>query len=126
MYAVKEALHSLKKIPGISEAKRIKIIRKPQNKGEDKVLIKTEVLYRNDDATKQYFSLLKPKKKLSNIHLPVLPLGHAIKEKKIDSLSKFLVSLSGKDWVADPELKWLEPIIRDWFQKSAVDQTKLR
>lgn len=119
LYDVKQAVHSLKKIPGISEARRIIIVRKPQTKGEDKILIKTEVLYRNDDATKQFSNLLKPKKKLSSLRLPVLPIGHQIKIKKLDSLSKLLVSLSGKDWAADPELQWLEQILRDQFHKTS-------
>lgn len=115
LYNIKDAVLSLKKIPGISTAKRIIITRGRQTTttGEDKILVKTEILYRNDDECKKFSSLLKPKKKLSNIVLPELPIRNAIKKKKLDSLSKFLVSLSGKEWATDPELTWLDPILKD-------------
>lgn len=118
LYDIKNAALSLKKIIGISEAKRIIITRGKPTSGEDKILYKTEALYRNDDASKKFSSLLKPKKKLSSIVLPELPMKHAVKKKKLDSLSQFLVSLSGKEWASDPELTWLEPILNDQIREN--------
>lgn len=122
LYDIKNAALSLKKITGISEAKRIIITRSRQTAGEDKILYKTEVLYRNDDLTKKFSSLLKPKKKLRNIVLPELPMKHAVKKKKLDSLSQFLVSLSGKEWASDPELTWLDPILRDQYRENVAEE----
>ncbi|CAH1994213.1 unnamed protein product [Acanthoscelides obtectus] len=33
------------------------------------------------------------------------------------SLSTFLVSLSGQDWVRDPEITWLDPILKDLYRE---------
>lgn len=44
--------------------------------------MKTEIFYRTDDSQKKFQSLLKKAKNLNNVHLPELPIGHKIKEKK--------------------------------------------
>lgn len=51
-----------------------------------------------------FFSIFKPKQKLSHVNLPSVPPTNAIKKKKLDSLSKCLVSLAGDEWASDPEL----------------------
>ncbi|KAJ8964791.1 hypothetical protein NQ314_004598 [Rhamnusium bicolor] len=53
VYDFKEALNSLKKVVGISEAKRI-LIKRTKNGG---VVMKTEQYYRNDDESKKYETL---------------------------------------------------------------------
>lgn len=60
IYNFKEALTSLKKVVGISEAKRI-LIKRSKNGG---VTMKTEQYYRNDDESKKYETLLKKGKKI--------------------------------------------------------------
>lgn len=108
VYDIKAATSSLKKIEGISAAKRI-IIKRSQNNSD--ILLKTELFYRNDDPSKQFQTLLKRGKKLSTVHLPAVKLQNEIKPKKLQSLSKLLVELSGEHWVNDPELTWLQPIV---------------
>lgn len=103
---VKVALNSLKKIEGISAAKRI-IIKRSKN---DNILLKTELFYRNDDPSKPFQTLLKRGKKLSTIELPNVALQNTIKPKKLKSLSNLLVELSGANWVNDPELTWLQSV----------------
>ncbi|XP_072402171.1 uncharacterized protein [Diabrotica undecimpunctata] len=110
VYDIKTALTCLKKIEGISAAKRI-IIKRSQN--NNNILLKTELFYRNDDPSKQFQTLLKRGKKLSTLHLPAVELQNEIKPKKLQSLSKLLVELSGVNWVNDPELTWLQPILSD-------------
>lgn len=100
---IKHALNVLKKIVGISEAKRI-IIRKSANKRN--VVVKTEMFYTNDSQT-QFFTLLKKGKNLNNISFPVLALRHKIKEKKVQSLKKLLQEMASTQWAEDPELEWL-------------------
>lgn len=73
--------------------------------------MKSEVLYRSDDPAKKFQTLLKPRKRLDQIELPEVPLGHEIQQKKLDSLKKLLVTLSGDEWYdTDPELKWMTEI----------------
>ncbi|VEN57645.1 unnamed protein product [Callosobruchus maculatus] len=105
---IKGASLSLKKLQGISSSKRI-IIKRGKTSG---VAVKSEVLYRTDDPTKKYQTLLKPKKRLDRIELCEVPLGREIKQKKVVSLKKLLVALSGAQWYStDPELKWLAEIL---------------
>lgn len=121
LFDMQKSLQWLKKIPGISETKRMKLIRKPKS-GKDKILVKKEVLYRNDDATKQFSSLLKAKKNLSQVHLPTVPLHiMKLKRKKIYNLTKFLISLLENNWVEDTELKWLVPVLRYQFWRKPSD-----
>lgn len=110
IYDIKTALDSLKKIEGISAAKRI-IIKRSTKKTD--ILLKTEMWYRNDDPTKKFGTLLKRGKSLRNIRLPTVALLNEIKPKKLHSLSKLLVELSGPNWANDPELTWLQPIVSD-------------
>lgn len=121
VYDIKTALKSLKKIEGISAAKRI-IIKRSQNNTD--ILLKTELLYRNDDPTKQYQTLLKRGKKLATLQLPAVALHNEIKPKKLLSLSKLLVELSGENWVNDPELTWLQPILTDNRQQNDNQDTQ--
>lgn len=111
IYDYKQALSSLKKITGISASKRIIIKRSIEEK--NKILIKTETFYNNDDPQKQFQTLLKRGKTLERITLPEVPLVQSIKEKKLISLHKLLVELATADWRADPELIWMIPIFPD-------------
>ncbi|KAK5638653.1 hypothetical protein RI129_012948 [Pyrocoelia pectoralis] len=110
LFNIKEALGSLKKVVGISTSKRIIIKKRPVSG----VVMKSELLYRSDDLAKKFQTLLKPRKRLAQIVLPDVPLGHAIKQKKLDSLQKLLVTLSGEEWYdTDPELKWMSEIFEN-------------
>ncbi|KAK4879514.1 hypothetical protein RN001_007660 [Aquatica leii] len=111
---IKNACACLQKLKGISGCKRI-ILKK--TKSPNRVLVKTEVLYRNDDETKRFETLLKPRKRLDQVQIPELPIGHKIKT-KLESLKKLLISLSGEDWNQDPELKWMEPL----FTEEKIDE----
>ncbi|KAJ8971364.1 hypothetical protein NQ314_000737 [Rhamnusium bicolor] len=86
----KEALNSLKKVVGISEAKRI-LIKRTKNGG---VVMKTEQYYRNDDESKKYETLLKKGKQIGSI-----------------KLSELLIELATENWRSDAELAWLAPIL---------------
>lgn len=110
LYDIKSASVCLKKINGISQCRRIYIKRGPT---KDKVFVKTEVLYRSDDTTKKFETLLKARKRLQQIEIPELPLNHKIKKKKLDSLKALLVSLAGENWSTDPELTWMTPIFSE-------------
>ncbi|KAK5644754.1 hypothetical protein RI129_006054 [Pyrocoelia pectoralis] len=77
LFNIKEALGSLKKVVGISTSKRIIIKKRPVSG----VVMKSELLYRSDDFAKKFQTLLKPRKRLAQIVLPDVPLGHAIKQK---------------------------------------------
>ncbi|KAK4873209.1 hypothetical protein RN001_015238 [Aquatica leii] len=112
---IKNACACLQKLKGISGCKRI-ILKK--TKSPNRVLVKTEVLYRNDDETKRFETLLKPRKRLDQVQIPELPIGHKIKTKKLESLKKLLISLSGEDWNQDPELKLMEPL----FTEEKIDE----
>ncbi|KAF2895491.1 hypothetical protein ILUMI_10683 [Ignelater luminosus] len=68
------------------------------------VLVQTESLYRTNDSTKRFETLLKPRKRLEQVTLRELPLGWRIKKKKL------LISFSGENWNTDPELGWIVPI----------------
>ena len=50
---------------------------------KQKVVVKTEICYRNDDSQKKFQSLLERGKNLNNVHFPELRISHKIKEKKI-------------------------------------------
>lgn len=117
VYDIKTAFQSLKKIE-----EKEKIIKRSQNNTD--ILLKTELLYRNDDPTKQYQTLLKRGKKLATIQLPAVALHKEIKPKKLLSLSKLLVELSGENWVNDPELTWLQPILTDNRQRNDNQDTQ--
>ncbi|KAF2891358.1 hypothetical protein ILUMI_14815, partial [Ignelater luminosus] len=80
IYNIKDALRSMNKIRGISEAKRIVIIKRPEKKT---VVVKTEIFYQNDDLRQKFVSLLKKGKKLDNIKFPEVNLIHEIKHKKL-------------------------------------------
>ncbi|KAF2891520.1 hypothetical protein ILUMI_14653 [Ignelater luminosus] len=73
----------MNKIRGISEAKRIVIIKRP----EKKTVVKGKKLY--------------------NIKFPEVNLVHEIKHKKLVSLHKLLVQLATDNWREDTELQWL-------------------
>ncbi|KAJ8940853.1 hypothetical protein NQ314_010556 [Rhamnusium bicolor] len=107
VYDFKEALNSLKKVVGISEAKRI-LIKRTKNGG---VVMKTEQYYRNDDESKKYETLLKKGKQIGSIKLSEVPLTRGIKKKKIKSLTKLLIELATENWRSDAELAWLAPIL---------------
>lgn len=106
---IKHASHVLKKIEGISEAKRI-IIKKTS---QQKVVVKPELFYRNDDPQKKYVTLLQRGKKLNSAELPDLNLGRKLKEKKIKSLRKLLTEMATADWSQDPQLEWLVPVLEN-------------
>lgn len=116
LYDIKSALTSLKKPTGLQSAKRVIIKRSIKT---DCILIKLEMLYRNDDPTKKLETLLKPGKRINQIELPKLTIGKKIKQKKLKSLEKLLISLSGENWPEDPELTWLQPI----FTNGAIQGT---
>ncbi|KAJ8967160.1 hypothetical protein NQ314_003048 [Rhamnusium bicolor] len=107
VYDFKEALNSLKKVVGISEAKRI-LIKRTKNGG---VVMKTEQYYRNDDESKKYETLLKKGKQIGSIKLSEVPLTRGIKKKKIKSLTKLLIEFATETWRSDAELAWLAPIL---------------
>lgn len=117
VYDIKSALKSLKKIEGISAAKRI-IIKRTKNKSD--ILLKTELFYRNDDPSKQFQTLQKRGKKLGAVQLPTVALHNTIKPKKFQSLSKLLRELSGPNWVKDPELTWLQPIFSEYHEQNDI------
>lgn len=108
---IKKATGCLKKVKGISSCKRIFLKKK-----RDNVLIKTENLYRFNDPSKKFESLLKPRKRLQSVNTPPVPLTHKIKKKKLDSIKKLLVSLSGEEWPDDPELRWMVPIFSESYE----------
>lgn len=115
---IKTALDSLKKIEGISAAKRV-IIKRSKITGD--ILLKTELYYRNDDISKKFETLLRRGKKLRTIKLPDIVLQNPIKPKKLNSLSKLLVELSGSNWAEDPDLTWLQPILENHVQDDQND-----
>jgi hypothetical protein len=81
-------------------------------------LLKIELLYRNDDPSKKISTLLRRGKKLSTITLPNVAVYNAIKAKKLESLSKLLIELSGENWSDDPELTWLQPILSNHYDQN--------
>ncbi|XP_050311183.1 uncharacterized protein LOC126746832 [Anthonomus grandis grandis] len=116
---IKKASVSLKKVIGISLSKRIIIKRGTVSK----VVVKSESLYRTDDPAKKFQTLLKAKKRLDQIVLSEVRLGHEIKQKKIDSLKKLLVTLSGDKWYdTDPELRWMAEIFENLAVSHNEDQ----
>ncbi|KAF2888603.1 hypothetical protein ILUMI_17570 [Ignelater luminosus] len=88
------ALRSMNKIRGISEAKRVVIIKRPEKKT---VVVKTEIFYRNDDLRQKFVSLLKKGKKLDNIKFPEVNLVHEIKRKKLDTELQWLLAVFPPD-----------------------------
>lgn len=110
LWNIKMASTYLNKVKGISSCKRIYIKR---GKLSTTILVKTELLYRSNDTTKKSETLLKSRKRLDQIEISELPLGHKIKNKKLASLKKLLVSLSGENWHCDPELEWMIPIFNE-------------
>src|SRR5699024_10260264 len=103
IYNFKEAVTSLKKVVGISAAKRVYI--KRTKKGG--VTMKIEWYYRNDDESEKYETLLKKGKKIELIIPPEIPLTREVNTKKIKSLNKLLIELATQNWRNDPELAWL-------------------
>jgi hypothetical protein len=41
-----------------------------------------------------------------------------LKQKKLESLSKLLIELSGENWSDDPELTWLQPILSNHYDQN--------
>lgn len=113
LYNIKAAEPILNKVQAISAAKRILI----KKSADNRILMKSELLYRSDDPTKKYDSLLKQGHTMDQITLPEVPLVHTIKEKKLQSLHKLLIELSGPNWPRDPQLLWFEPIVGKHRQK---------
>ncbi|KAF2884599.1 hypothetical protein ILUMI_21579 [Ignelater luminosus] len=76
-----------------------------------------------NDPTKQFETLLKPRKRLERVTLAELPLGRRIKKKKLNSLKKLLISLSGENWNTDPELGWILPIFTEDQEDEHAEST---
>nr|CAH7716416.1 unnamed protein product [Callosobruchus chinensis] len=112
IYDVKSALSTFRKIDGISHAKRVLIKRTTQQR----VAVKTEIFYRNDDDSSKYLTLIKKNRKIENLNFPKLPLNHEIKGKKLASLHNLLVQLSTEKWREDEELQWLLPIFPEHLE----------
>ncbi|KAF2881630.1 hypothetical protein ILUMI_24542 [Ignelater luminosus] len=79
---------------GISEAKKIVTIKRPEKKT---VVVKTEIFYRNDNLGQKLVSLLKKGKKLDNIKFPEVNLVHEIKHKKLDTELQWLLAVFPPD-----------------------------
>lgn len=81
----------------------------------------------NEGAVENFkvnYKYLKRGKKLRTIQLPNVALQNPIKPKKLQSLRKLLVELSGANWVSDPELTWLQPIFSDYQDQNDVQNNQ--
>ncbi|KAJ8942681.1 hypothetical protein NQ314_010003 [Rhamnusium bicolor] len=106
VYDFKEALNSLKKVVGISEAKRI-LIKRTKNGGVVTKLSNIIEMTMNQKNMK-----LCGKRGKNRKYRAVRSNTYSgNKEKKIKSLTKLLIELATENWRSDAELAWLAPIL---------------
>lgn len=111
VYDFKKLSTNLKRITGISQAKRFHILKKNIKNNKTYIVIKSELLYRNDDSTKKFETLLKRGKTMDNIQLKKPPLSRKLKPDKVKSVIT-LLDPSDVHWKENFEkYKWYQQVL---------------
>lgn len=105
LYNIKKLQDVFKKCDGISEQKRFNF-KKTENKGVREVKIMTQAMYRNDDPSKKYITLVKRGKSVKNVQLEKNVEKPGLSVDKARAVDKLLKASFGENWMLDPGLSW--------------------
>lgn len=109
LYDVKGLQKYLKKVDGISDVKRIKLLKSDRQKFS--ITITCFENYRFESIRETPKTLLKKGKTESELKLDLLELGRDIQDKKIKSLKNLLLQEFGERWEEDADLVWYKNIL---------------
>lgn len=110
---IKELEHWLKKIKGISDAKRIYLKKTMTTSGVTSVKACTYENFKFSTGQERYEKLLKAKCEDEDMRLNEVALSRGIPEKKKASLKMLMLAQFGEEWEKSKDLEWYNNLLNE-------------
>lgn len=117
VYDLKALSNTFKKLDGISEQKRIFLL-----KEQKAVKIKMEMNFRIEDPSKKPLSLVKRGQKIDNLMLNQKPEKRALSADKGKAVNKLLHEAFGKEWYRETQYQWYFDLLRDFIVETVPNK----